>query len=119
MKSKHALSGGPEVKIIFHPRASARQLKALRRKPVGDWVVTPRDAQMYWRDTVTWRSIPPTAQIEVYLPTDVFQEAYVSGTGSVTARLIDGSGSVYRNYEAYCDGQLATGGSSPGVIVDT
>ena len=114
--SKQTRSGGPEVKIIFHPRQSG--LKGPGGKPAGDWVVTPKDVPAHWRDEITWRTIPD-AQLVLSLPTSIFAVSGALGNTTATAPLKNGTGSAYAHYEAWCDGQLATGGSSPGVIVDT
>ena len=114
MKSKATNSHDYEVLIVFHPRGS--QLKALAGK-AGDWVVTTRHVVARPGETIKWRTVP-RVKLEVYLP-EAFTESHVQGNGSVTADLKRNVDLGHFLYEVFCDGQLATGGSSPGVIVDT
>jgi hypothetical protein len=100
-----------KIIIAFRPR-----LTPLEKTGVGDWLVLPGIKLLNPGQTVTWKSVPD-ANIELFLP-DVFTQTHVKGRGVVKATVKDKPPSAFYFYEAYCDGQLATGGSSPGVIID-
>jgi hypothetical protein len=104
-----------KVFLVFVPHTSG--LRALRDKPVGDWRVEPALKPAYRGQTITWKTVPD-AELELFLP-DVFETDHVKATGKVSVRVKkDGVASGLYLYEAYCNGQLATGGSSPGMIID-
>ena len=103
-----------KVIIVFRPRLS--QLIKLDKKDVGDWVVLPANKLISPGKTITWKSVPD-ADIELFLP-DVFTQTHVTGRGEVKATVKGKTPSAFYPYEAFCNGQLATGGSSPGVIID-
>jgi hypothetical protein len=68
---------------------------------------------------VTWQVAGNCRKLELNLP-EVFEEPrqiIVDGdTATATVRADAAPGLVL--YDVYCDGQLAIGGSSPGVIID-
>ncbi len=105
-----------DEKVIIAFKAHALQLRSLVDKDVGEWVVVPPYKVVSPGQTVTWKSVP-SADMELFLP-DVFEPEHVKGNGEVSARVKDKAPNGFVLYEAFCDGQLATGGSSPGMIVD-
>lgn len=103
-----------KVFLVFVPHQT--NLPALSEKQVGDWIVEPGRKPAYPGQTVTWQTVPE-AELELFLP-DVFESLTTSARGVASARVKSDAPSGLYAYEAYCDGQLATGGSSPSVIID-
>ena len=115
MENKDARAWREEkVFIAFHEHGA--RLQALLGRKVGDWVVTPKDKPVSRGQTVRWQTVPE-ADLELFLP-EVFEPSHVKGKGQATAAVRPDATPGYYLYEAYCDGELATGGSSPGMIVD-
>jgi len=105
-----------KVFIYFSPRGTA---KFEGHDLPGDWVVAEPRKPVSPGQEVTWQAVGGGAhKLELNLP-DIFEQplqAVDSDTVSATLRG-DIEPGLYL-YEAYVNGQLATGGSSPGVIVD-
>lgn len=103
-----------KVFLVFIPHEA--NLPALNGKKVGDWVVEPGSKPAYPGQTITWKTVPD-AELQLFLP-EVFEKVQQSERGEASARVKNDVKSGLYMYEAYCDGQLATGGSSPKVIID-
>lgn len=104
-----------KVFLVFVPHGAG--LRALKDKPVGDWLVQPRLKPASHGQALIWKTVPG-AKLELFLP-DVFDPTHVvSETGEAKATVRDDAPNGLFLYEAYCNGQLATGGSPPGVIID-
>lgn len=103
-----------KVFLVFVPHQA--NLPALSGKLVGDWVVEPGRKPVYTGQTVVWQTVPE-ADLQLFLP-NVFENLSSSGRGEASARIKNDAPSGLYLYEAYCNGQLATGGSSPSVIID-
>jgi hypothetical protein len=100
-----------KVFIVFH--AHSVQLKD---KKVGDWVVTPGDKPISRGQKVTWQTFSDV-DLELFLP-DVFEPNHIKTKRQASATLRDNAPDGYYTYAVYCDGQLATASSPPGIIVD-
>jgi hypothetical protein len=105
-----------KVFIYFSPRGTA-EFKG--HPTAGDWVVAEPRKPVSPGQTVTWLALGNCTKFELNLP-DVFEEplqVVVQGnTASATLKEDAEPGLVL--YEAYCNDQLAIGGSAPGVIID-
>ncbi len=105
-----------KIFIVFSPRATQRTLKL--GADIGDWIVTEPKKPVYRGQTVEWQAVGPCKKLELDLP-GVFEPPLRKvGTDTVEATVRRDAPKGYYEYEAYCNGQLAIGGSSPGVIVD-
>ena len=105
-----------KVFIYFSPRGTA---KFSGRAVAGDWVVAEPRKPVSMGQEVTWQALGDCRKLELDLP-DIFEEPrqIVIEGNSASARLKDDVVPGLYLYEAYCNGQLATGGSAPGLIVD-
>ena len=105
-----------KIFIYFSPRGTAR---FSGRTAAGDWVVAEPRKPVSMGQEVTWQALGDCRKLELDLP-DIFEEPrqIVIEGNSASARLKDGVVPGLYLYEAYCNGQLATGGSAPGLIVD-
>ena len=105
-----------KIFIYFSPRGTA---KFAGHSAPGDWVVAEPRKPVSPGQEVIWQVAGNCRKLELNLP-DVFEEPrqiVVDGdTATATVRADAAPGLVL--YDLYCDGQLATGGSSPGVIID-
>lgn len=104
-----------KVFIYFSPRGTA---KFEGHDVAGDWVVAEPRKPVSPGQEITWQVVGGANKLELNLP-DIFEEPLRAVDGdTVSASVkIDVAPGLYL-YEAYVNGQLATGGSSPGVIVD-
>jgi hypothetical protein len=104
------------IVIYFNPRGT-RAFDG--HSTPGDWIVANPKKIAYPGQTLTWKAVGGCQKLELALP-DAFcppLQVVVNGdTASATLRE-DASAGAYA-YEAYCNDQLATGGSSPIVIID-
>jgi hypothetical protein len=102
-----------KVFIYFSPRGTAR----FSGHPApGDWVVADGRKPVSPGQEIIWQVVGACQKLELNLP-GVFEDLVVNGnTASATVRGDAAQGLVL--YDVYVDGQLATGGSSPGVIID-
>jgi hypothetical protein len=105
-----------KVFIYFSPRGTA---KFAGHSAPGDWVVAEPRKPVSPGQEVTWQALGSCRKLELNLP-DVFEEPrqiVVEGdTATATLRGNAPPGLVL--YDVYCNDQLATGGSSPGIIID-
>jgi hypothetical protein len=85
----------------------------------GDWVVAEPRKPVSAGQEVTWQALGDCRKLELDLP-DIFEEPrqIVVDGQSASANLKDDIAPGLYLYEAYVNGQLATGGSAPGLIVD-
>jgi hypothetical protein len=105
-----------KVFIYFSPRGTAQ----FAGRPVpGDWVVAEPRKPVSAGQEVTWQALGDCRKLELDLP-DIFEEPrqIVVDGQSASASLKDDIAPGLYLYEAYVNGQLATGGSAPGLIVD-
>lgn len=105
-----------KIFIYFSPRGTAK----FSSHPVpGDWVVAEARKPVSAGQEVTWQAVGDCRKLELDLP-EIFEEPrqIVIEGNSASATLKDGIVPGLYLYEAYCNGQLATGGSAPGLIVD-
>jgi hypothetical protein len=105
-----------KVFIYFSPRGTA---KFASHAVPGDWIVAEPRKPVSVGQEVTWQALGDCRKLELDLP-DIFEEPrqIVIEGNSASAILKDGIVPGLYLYEAYCNGQLATGGSAPGLIVD-
>ena len=105
-----------KIFIYFSPRGTA---KFASHTVPGDWVVAAPRKPVSAGQEVTWQAVGDCRKLELDLP-EIFEEPrqIVVEGNSASATLKDGVVPGLYLYEAYCNGQLATGGSAPGLIVD-
>ena len=105
-----------KIFIYFSPRGTAR---FDGRAPAGDWVVAEPRKPVSPGQEVTWQALGNSNKLELDLP-DIFEgpRQIVTNGQIATAILKDNIAAGLYLYEAYVNGQLATGGSAPGLIVD-
>ena len=102
-----------KVFIYFSPRGTA---KFNGRATPGDWVVADGRKPVSPGQEITWQVVGGCDKLELNLP-GVFEDLVVDGdTATATVRGNAAPGLVL--YDVYVNDQLATGGSSPGVIID-
>jgi hypothetical protein len=105
-----------KVFIYFSPRGTG---KFAGHSVPGDWVVAAPRKPVSPGQEVTWQALGDCRKLELNLP-DIFEEPrqiIIEGNAaSATLKSVITPG-LYL-YEAYCNDQLATGGSAPGLIVD-
>jgi hypothetical protein len=105
-----------KVFIYFSPRGTPA---SKGHDPAGDWVVAEPRKPVSPGQTVTWQAVGNCRKLELDLP-DVFDEPrqiIVDGDTAYSTVSEDAEAGLFL-YEAYCNDQLATGGSAPGVIID-
>ncbi|MCU1272151.1 MAG: hypothetical protein JWN74_3445 [Acidobacteriaceae bacterium] len=105
-----------KIFIYFSPRGTGK----FASHPVpGDWVVAALRKPVSVGQEVTWQAVGDCRKLELDLP-EIFEEPrqIVVEGNSASATLKDDVAPGLYLYEAYCNGQLATGGSAPGLIVD-
>ena len=66
---------------------------------------------------VSWQAVGRSHELKLDLPNEIFEDLAVIGN-TATALVRPSAPPGLHFYEAYVDGQLAIGGSSPGVIID-
>jgi hypothetical protein len=103
-----------KVFIYFSPRGTPA---SKGHAAAGDWIVAEPRKPVSPGQTVTWQVVGNCQKLELDLP-DVFNEPIMAGPETVYATVRAQAESGLYLYEAYVDGQLAIGGSSPGVIID-
>jgi hypothetical protein len=105
-----------KVFIYFSPRGTS---KFSGHPAPGDWVVAEPRKPVFPGQEITWQAIGNCRKLELNLP-DVFEEPrqiIVDGdTATATVRVDAAPG--LQLYDLYCNDQLATGGSAPGIIID-
>lgn len=105
-----------KVFIYFSPRGTPA---SKGHSAAGDWIVAEPRKPVSPGQTVTWQVVGNSRTLELDLP-NVFEEPRqirVEGDTAYSVVSQRAAPGLYL-YEAYVDGQLATGGSSPGVIID-
>ena len=105
-----------KVFIYFSPRGTPA---SKGHSAAGDWIVAEPRKPVSPGQKVTWQVVGNCRKLELDLP-EVFDEPRQIAVESGTAyAVVSGHAApgLYL-YEAYINGQLATGGSSPGVIID-
>jgi hypothetical protein len=105
------------IMLYFSARTTSSLIKNGHRPP-GDWLIAEPLKVVSPGQFVTWKVSGKCEKLELFLP-DVFEprELAIKGnTGYARVKPTAGEG-VYQ-YEAYVDGMLATGHSSPAVIID-
>jgi hypothetical protein len=114
--SRGQTSRDEKVFIYFSPRGTA---KFAGHSAPGDWVVADARKPVSPGQEVTWQAVGSCQKLELNLPS-VFEEPrqiVVEGnTATATVRGDAAPGLVL--YDVYVNDQIATGGSSPGVIID-
>ena len=102
-----------KVFIYFSPRGTN---KFAGRPTPGDWVVAEGRKPVSPGQEITWQVVGGCNKLQLDLP-GVFEDLVVDGdTATATIRGDAAPGLVL--YDVYVNDQLATGGSSPGVIID-
>jgi hypothetical protein len=105
-----------KVFIYFSPRGTPA---TKGRAAAGDWIVAEPRKPVSPGQIVTWQAIGDCQKLELTLP-DVFEEPrqiVVNGNTAYATVTEDAAPGLFL-YEAYCNDQLALGGSAPGVIID-
>lgn len=104
-----------KIIIYFQPRGTIR---FEGHNVPGDWIVADPKKVAYPGQTITWKAVGNCQKLELDLP-DVFENTQVVVNGNtVSAKLRDQAPAGPYQYEAYCNDQLAIGGSSPIIIID-
>ncbi len=105
-----------KVFIYFSPRGTS---KFAGHSAPGDWVVAEPRKPVSPGQEVTWQVAGNCRKLELNLP-DVFEEPrqIVVEGNTATATVRSDAAPGLQLYDAYVNDQLATGGSSPGVIID-
>lgn len=102
-----------KVFIYFSPRGT----KKFDGHPApGDWVVADGRKPVTPGQEITWQVVGDCHKLELDLP-EVFEGLDVHG-GTASARVRGDAAPGLVLYDVYVDDQLATGGSSPGIIID-
>lgn len=84
----------------------------------GKWMVASPLKPVMPGQTVVWQVVSKgTRRLELKL-SDVFEEPRKVNETTFSARVRDGAQAGLHFYEARVDGQVAIGGSSPGIIID-
>ena len=107
-----------EVRILiyFSPRPTP-QFEG--RDAPGDWIIAEPRQALSLGQTVTWKAVGTCKTLELDLPEKVFAGSnQIKGVNTVSATVLAEGPSGPYLYEAYCNGQLALGGSSPVLIID-
>ncbi len=105
-----------KVFIYFSPRGTPA---AKGHAAAGDWIVAEPRKPVSPGQTVTWQAVGNCQKLELTLP-EIFKEPrqiVVKGMTAYATVSEDAEPGLFL-YEAYCNDQLALGGSAPGVIID-
>ena len=105
-----------KVFIYFSPRGTAQ---FAGHSAPGDWVVAEGRKPASPGQEITWQAVGGCHKLELNLP-DIFEEPrQIVIEGDTASATLKGeiTPGLYL-YDAYCNDQLATGGSSPGLIID-
>lgn len=105
-----------KVLIYFSPR-STPPFKG--HEPPGDWIIADPRKVVYPGQTITWTAVGNCHKLELDLP-KIFPEPrqIIVNGNTVSATLSEDAAAGPYFYEAYCNDQLALGGSSPVLIID-
>jgi hypothetical protein len=105
-----------KVFIYFSPRGTA---KFAGHSAPGDWVVADARKPVSPGQEVTWLAVGNCRKLELNLPGDFEEPRQIVVEGNTATATVRGDaapGLVL--YDVYVNDQIATGGSSPGVIID-
>ncbi len=106
-----------KVLIYFEPRQS--QLRSPKdSEPSGDWIVAEPRKIVSKGQEVVWQALGPCEKLELVLPGNVCDPPQRISDCSMSATVRKDAPDGLQFYEAYVNGTLATGGSSPGLIID-
>jgi hypothetical protein len=103
-----------KVFIYFSPRGTPASKE---HAAAGDWIIAEPRKPVSPGQTVTWQVVGNCQRLELDLP-DVFGQPTKVRPETAYATVSEQAEPGLYLYEAYVDGQLAIGGSSPGVIID-
>lgn len=105
-----------KILIYFSPRHT--QVFKGHDQP-GDWIVADPKKVVYPGQKLTWTAVGNCQKLELDLPNVFVQPLQIVVNGNTaSATLRDDAPPGPYAYEAYCNGQLALGGSSPILIID-
>jgi hypothetical protein len=104
--------------IIYFSSRPTPQFKGHAAAP-GDWIIADPRKVVYPGQTITWTAVGDCRKLELDLP-DIFPEPrqIIVNGNTVSATLSADAAAGPYFYEAYCNDQLALGGSSPVLIID-
>jgi hypothetical protein len=102
-----------KVFIYFSPRGTA---KFAGRPAPGDWIVAEGRKPVSPGQEVIWQVVGGCRKLELNLPGE-FEDLVVNGDNAIATVRGDAPPGLVL-YDVYVNDQLATGGSSPGVIID-
>ncbi len=105
-----------KVFIYFSPRGTA---KFAGHSAPGDWVVADPRKPVSPGQEIVWQVVGNCHKLELNLPEVFEQPRQIVVEGNTASAIVRGDaapGLVL--YDLYCNDQLATGGSSPGIIID-
>lgn len=107
---------GAKILIYFLPRTTP-QFEG--HAAPGDWIIAEPRKAVGRGQTITWKAVGNCRKLEVDLPAVFPDPRQIIADGSEVSATVsaDAPPGPYL-YEAYCDGQLALGGSSPILIID-
>jgi hypothetical protein len=105
-----------KILIYFSPRESHLQLQG--HSAPGDWIVSEPRKIVSKGQEVVWHAVGPCEQLDLSLPDAVFDPPSQLSSCKVSARIKNSAPVGLQYYEAYVNGALAIGGSSPGLIID-
>jgi hypothetical protein len=103
-----------KVFIYFSPRGTPASKE---HAAAGDWIIAEPRKPVSPGQTVTWQVVGNCRKLELDLPEVFDQPVMVRPETAYATVSAEAEPGLYL-YEAYIDGQLAIGGSSPGVIID-
>jgi hypothetical protein len=114
--SRGQTSRDEKVFIYFSPRGTA---KFAGHSAPGDWIVADARKPVSPGQEIVWQAVGNCHKLELNLPA-VFEEPrqIVVEGNTASAILRDDAPPGLVLYDLYCNDQLATGGSSPGLIID-
>ena|SRR6266487_6195240 len=106
-----------KILIFFSPRQTT-QFEG-RSAAAGDWIIAEPHKAVYAGQKLTWKAVGNCQTLELDLPNVFPEPRRIKVTGNTVSATLtaDAPEGVYA-YEAYCNDQLAVGGSSPVLILD-
>jgi hypothetical protein len=106
-----------KVLIYFEPRQSALRLNK-DSEPAGDWIVAEPRKIVSKGQEIVWQALGPCEKLDLVLPDDVCNPPKRISDCTMSATVKDDAPIGLQFYEAFVNGTPATGGSSPGLIID-
>ena len=106
-----------KVLIYFEPRQSLLRLDP-KSGPSGDWIIAEPRKIVSKGQEVVWQALGPCEKLELVLPDNVCDPPERISDCSLSATVREDAPVGLQFYEAYVNGTLAIGGSSPGLIID-